>query len=236
MVLRVTHSLLLCGRPYRVSSLVRAMQALFGSIILPTSPLNSVFSFSMLLFWSEEEFCKGWFSFDNAFILLLSRRQYNSARYSGQKLTTKAKQEEGMNDMRLSDKYIGRPRSWDERMIWPGGRFSKDSVIQLSGPKSNSWSHDPLAVKNCTFNVFQMQEKFQSWKSVLIEDTEGFTSPEKFRDILETGPKCVWLYYSYLFFHITEFEAKCHGQLHSEIKWHRRWYPWKEENKKRETS
>lgn len=89
---------------------------MFGPIILPTSPLNSAFSFSMLLFWSEEEFCKGWFSFDNAFILLLSRRQYNSARYSGQK-TTKAKQKERTNDMRLSNKYIGRPRSSDEHMI-----------------------------------------------------------------------------------------------------------------------
>jgi len=29
----------------------------------------------------------------------------------------------------------------------------------LSGPKSNSWNYDPLAVKSCSFNMFQMQGK-----------------------------------------------------------------------------
>lgn len=30
---------------------------------------------------------------------------------------------------------------------------------------------------------------------------------------------------------LTEFEAKCHGQPHSELKWYRRWYPWKRRKK-----
>ena len=33
-----------------------------------------------------------------------------------------------------------------------------------------------------------MTAKFQSLKRVLIEDITGFMSPEKFRDVQETGP------------------------------------------------
>ena len=29
----------------------------------------------------------------------------------------------------------------------------------LSGPKSNSWNYDPLAVKSCSFNMFHIQGK-----------------------------------------------------------------------------
>ena len=34
----------------------------------------------------------------------------------------------------------------------------------------------------------EIAAKFQSMKHALIEDTKGFMSPEKFRDVRETGP------------------------------------------------
>ena len=49
----------------------------------------------------------------------------------------------------------------------------------LSGSKSNSFNFDPLAVK--------ITPEFQSLKRFIIEDTQGFMSPEKFRDLRETG-------------------------------------------------
>jgi len=66
----------------------------------------------------------------------------------------------------------------------------------LSGPKSNSWNYDQFAVKSCSFNNVsdtrkgKITAKFQSLKHVLIEDI--FMSPEKFRDVRETGP---WLWF-----------------------------------------
>ena len=59
----------------------------------------------------------------------------------------------------------------------------------LSGPKNTSLDYDPLDVKSCSFNMFQkygktkITAKFQSLKCVLIEDTKGFKSPQKFRDL-----------------------------------------------------
>ena len=34
----------------------------------------------------------------------------------------------------------------------------------------------------------KITSKFQSLERVLVEDTKGFMSPEKFRDLRETGP------------------------------------------------
>ena len=47
-------------------------------------------------------------------------------------------------------------------------------------------------MKSFFFNIFQIKEgkitaKFQSLNRVLVEDTKGFISPEKFRDVRETG-------------------------------------------------
>ena len=75
------------------------------------------------------------------------------------------------------------PLSWGPFLERPGN---------LSGPKSNSWNYYSLVVKSCFFNIFQIKEgkitaKFQSLNRVLVEDTKGFISPEKFRDVRETG-------------------------------------------------
>ena len=62
----------------------------------------------------------------------------------------------------------------------------------LSGPKSNSWNYDALAGKAVwDIRKDKITDKFQSLKRLLIEETKGFMSPEKFRDVQETGP---WRY------------------------------------------
>ena len=50
----------------------------------------------------------------------------------------------------------------------------------------------PLAVKSyIDIRKVKITAKFQCLKRVFIEDTKGFMTPEKFRDVRETGPNRV---------------------------------------------
>ena len=75
--------------------------------------------------------------------------------------------------------------------IYSWGSFL-ERLSNLSGPKGNSLNYAPLAVKSCSFYVSDMRTgkttaKFKGLTRVLLEDRKGLRSPEKFRDIRETG-------------------------------------------------
>ena len=72
----------------------------------------------------------------------------------------------------------------------PGGRFSKDPATYRA---RKAVLETIIRLLCCFFNIFQIKEgkittKFQSLNRVLVEDTKRFLSPEKFRDVRETGP------------------------------------------------
>ena len=75
----------------------------------------------------------------------------------------------------------------------PGGRFSKDPVTYRAR-KSILETVIRLPWKAALLICFwykkgKITAKFQSLKHVLNEDIKGFMSPEKFRDVRETGPR-----------------------------------------------
>lgn len=84
-----------------------------------------------------------------------------------------------------------------------------------------------LLWKTTLLICFRYKKSFKAWKVFLLKIQKDLSHSKSFGTFSKQTPDGVWLYYDYLFFHITEFEAKCDGQPHSEIKWHRRWYPWK---------
>lgn len=88
-----------------------------------------------------------------------------------------------------------------------------------------------LLWKTTLLICFRYKKSFKAGKVFFLKIRKDLSHSKSFGTFAKQAPDGVWLYCDYLFFHITEFEAKCHGQPHSELKWYRRWYPWKRRKK-----